>query len=230
MKVAIAIFVRTPTISPVKIKLAENIGKNNAEKFYFSCVNSLEHKILELNKLTEDIHPYWAIAEQEGLSSPMWNGMNKIFTGEGDLGQRMHHVYSTLRVGYDYILLMGVDSPQIPKEIILQAIDDMADNDYVVGTTQKNGIYLFGGKKSVTANEFGQICYNADNAEKVLSKNNNKVAYLQKYTEVDDITDLEDFQKEIKDNHLDAPLTTLSNIVSDITKGSKSKSDSLVEG
>ena len=56
MNIAIAIFVKTPGISPIKTRLAASIGQQKAEDFYRLSLKSLVSTLKEI-----DITPYWAV-------------------------------------------------------------------------------------------------------------------------------------------------------------------------
>ena len=217
MRVAVSTFVQTSTITPVKTKLAQDIGQDNAEKFYFSCINAIEKKMFDLKKLCADIHPYWAIAEQEGLSNPIWMNLNKIYTGEGALGDKLERVYSNLRIGYDYVVMMGVDSPQIPNELIIRVIDDLASHDCVVGKNHDGGIYLFAGGSQIPKEVWAD---NADDDANItadqlidnLKSNGKTVALLPSFASVNEASDLQLLMNEMH-QHDAVELSTLKQII-----------------
>ncbi|MEZ5480300.1 MAG: DUF2064 domain-containing protein [Thiolinea sp.] len=66
---------------------------------------------------------YWAIAEAAGLHDALWQDaqMQRLPTGGGGLGERMHRVYHTLLAQHDAVLLLGMDSPQNTPDHLLQA-------------------------------------------------------------------------------------------------------------
>lgn len=222
MKVAVTTFVKTATLTPVKTRLAKDIGQNNAEKFYYSCINAIEQRMLNLKKTCSYIDPYWAIAEQKGLSNPIWGNFNRIHTGDGDLGERLHHVYSTLHSGYDYVLLMGADSPHIPTDIIMRALDDLASNDCVIGRTHDGGFYLFGSslpiqKENWTHNIEYSAKSTADQLVKNLQEAQKSIAFLPAFTDVDQVSDLPVLMNEIQQND-GRELSTLKQIIPELNK------------
>lgn len=220
MKVAVATFVKTATITPVKTRLAKDVGQENADKFYYGCINAIEQRLLGLKKTCADIDPYWAIAEQDGLANPIWSSFNKILSGEGELGNRLHHVYSSLRIGYDYVLLMGADSPHIPNDIIMRAIDDLASHDCVVGRTHDGGFYLFGSQVPIKQESWTEnITYSSDVTADQLIANlraeGKTIAFLPSFADVDEVSDLPILLDEINQND-SRELSTLKQIIPEL--------------
>ena len=93
MSTAVAIFVKTPGLSPLKTRLAASIGQEKAHEFYNLSLNAIRETLTTL-----DISPYWAIAEKEALNDPMWQDYNRLHTGDGNLGVIQHtHLSKTLK-------------------------------------------------------------------------------------------------------------------------------------
>lgn len=146
MRVAIAIFVKTPGISPLKTRLAATLGRDKAENFYRLSLNSIESTLKELPLI-----PFWAVGETEGLNDSLWNNFNKMHTGNGDLGDRQSHVYHELLKSYDAVMLIGGDAPQLSSDIIKQAMTILETQDFVIGPADDGGYYLLGGRKKIDA-------------------------------------------------------------------------------
>ena len=77
------------------------------------------------------IIPYWALAEEEAVNLKKWQNFNPIWTGNGDLGLRLHNIYNHLQKKYEYVILIGTDSPQITPEIIINSIDKRKIGTYI---------------------------------------------------------------------------------------------------
>ena len=148
MNTAVAIFVKTPTLSPVKTRLAASIGEKAVQEFYHLSLKAVEKTL----KSTEVV-PYWAVAEKNGIKNSLWKNFSALHTGEGNLGERQHHIYESLLVKHDRVLLIGADAPQLSKNILDNAILTLDTHDFVIGPARDGGYYLFGGRVS-TAQEF----------------------------------------------------------------------------
>jgi glycosyltransferase A (GT-A) superfamily protein (DUF2064 family) len=140
MSTAIAIFVKTPSLSRVKTRLAAGIGRIAAQQFYLLSLKAVQETVKNINA-----SPYWAVGEENGLDNSLWQDFPSLYTGIGNLGQRQHHIYEMLLKDHEHVLLIGADTPQISTVILEQAITALNTNDFVVGPANDGGYYLFGG-------------------------------------------------------------------------------------
>lgn len=69
---------------------------------------------------------------------------------EGEnLGEKMKHaIEQTLALGYEHVVLIGTDIPQVTSDILNQALDDLQEADVVINPTADGGYYLIGMKKT----------------------------------------------------------------------------------
>lgn len=188
---AIAVFAKTPGLSPVKTRLAADIGKERAEEFYQLCLAVVEDVVKQSSM---PITPHWAVAEQHGLEYNAWQNMDRMWTGDGSLGDRLHHVYSTLRKNYNTVLLIGTDSPQISVNDIEQAVSYLAKHSgFVIGKALDGGFYLFGGNMDVLPEIWTETPYSVANTCEMLTPKLSAQAdihYLKELGDVDVIEDL----------------------------------------
>ena len=163
MSAALAIFAKTPGLSPVKTRLARELGENAAVEFYRLSVGCLEELAREVLALSGgDIVPYWAVAEREALEHPIWAGLDRIWTGEGGLGERQSRVYSTLLARHRQVLLIGTDSPQLEAASILNANRLLQEKaGAVIGPTEDGGYYLFGDREPIEEKIWASVRYSA---------------------------------------------------------------------
>ena len=71
MSSGLGIFVKTPTLSPVKTRLGKDVGQLRAEAFYLSsaeAVASVAQQVPGERLLTA----YWAVAETQAMNSAIW--------------------------------------------------------------------------------------------------------------------------------------------------------------
>lgn len=186
MKIAIAIFVKTPNVSPLKTRLAASLGKEKALHFYNL---SLKCIVSTLKKTT--INPYWAVAEKQSLNNPLWSDFNRLHTGEGDLGDRQSHVYHELLKTHDGVMLIGADAPQLSIEKIEQAMDALKSHDYAIGPATDGGYYLLAGKRSIPAQVWATTPWSdAETRETLVDQLDSKPYELDALTDVDTESDL----------------------------------------
>jgi rSAM/selenodomain-associated transferase 1 len=195
---AIAIFVKTPGLSPVKTRLAASIGTAAAEAFYKLCTEAIQQS---LSSATEamDIAPFWAVGEPAGLDHPLWQSFESIYTGEGDLGERQHHIYQYLLAKYQRVILIGADSPQLCARHLNDAITALDNHQFALGPAVDGGYYLLAGRAPIAKDIWTSVTYSsADTAEQLLARLPSKVALLDCITDVDTIEDLAVLERELR--------------------------------
>ena len=199
MKIALAVFVKTPGLSPIKTRLAKSTTIEFASDFYdrsLACTSSF------LESLKEEITGldlYWAIAEEQGLTSELWKGFSKISQGEGDLGMRLSKVYSELIDKYDAVFFMGADSPHLSCIYIVQSIRSFLDNkknNFLMGKTSDGGYYFFGGKISLPNLVWLNIRYSTIHTASDFTVNlipNGEIFYINDSFDIDEKDDFNNY-------------------------------------
>lgn len=212
MKGALAIFVKTPGESPVKTRLTGEIGKLQALEFYRHSLAAVQGTALEVARNSRGLlHPWWAVGEKHTLNYPCWDKLPPIYTGPGGLGERLYHVYSTLLKDYDFVMLMGSDSPQISPEILIDAAALLIGSaSFVLGPALDGGFYLLGGSRHIPRARLLEIPYSqpdtGDRMKKTL-ETLGAVNLLEELTDVDTATDLKILLNELKGAALPEQLT-----------------------
>ena len=194
---AIAVFVKTPGLSPVKTRLAASIGTAVAEQFYKLCTEAIQ-ETLETATKTLNIVPFWAVGEEAGLSHPLWQGFETLYTGEGGLGERQHHIYQRLLAKYQRVILIGADSPQLSSRHLNNAIEALQSNSFALGPAVDGGYYLLAGRAAIARDIWTNVTYSAaDTGEQLLSQLPSKTALLEPITDVDTIEDISALKHEL---------------------------------
>jgi rSAM/selenodomain-associated transferase 1 len=203
MKIAIAIFVKTPSLSPLKTRLSTGIGQEKAEEFYRLSVKAIEETVQEI-----EVDAYWAVGEKEGLAHPLWAGLQTLHTGDGGLGVRQYHVYQTLLKSYDGVLLIGADAPQLSKTRLQEAITRLNSHDFVMGKANDGGYYLLGGRAPVTQDIWTSIDYSRETTgESLAQKLPSSLVYLPLLTDVDTQENLLQLLNEMPEDLTDSQKT-----------------------
>lgn len=196
-QVGLGIFAKTATLSPVKTRLAASIGKAEAEQFYHLSVLAIEQLALAL---PDAIRPHWAVAEANGLDQPQWRKLPHFWTGDGDLGTRLHQVYSKLRKNHDAAILIGTDSPQLTPSLLedTQKYLTRAPKSVVLGPCSDGGFYLFAGGVDIPQSCWTNVPYSESSTLQQLSDQlhqlNIKIHYLREQQDVDVVEDLRRLQ------------------------------------
>lgn len=158
---AVAIFVKTPGVSPVKTRLAQTIGPERALEFYRLSVRAIEETVLKVQEASDGkIVGVWAVAEEGAMGSPVWGSLPRTSQGEGSLGERLDHVYRTLLGRYRSVMLIGADSPQLQAKELLQAGKMLrASEEFILGKAWDGGFYLWGGSQEIPTEVWKSVPY-----------------------------------------------------------------------
>lgn len=159
MNCGIAIFVKTPALSPVKTRLWPGIGRRCAEALYLLSAEA----VASVAQQASGVQPYWAVAETAALHSDAWLDLPHLSQGEGSLGERMAHVYRQLRKRHHAALLVGADAPQIIAASLRKAAEWLrcVDSRMVLGRADDGGFWLFGGNSPLPDRAWTNVRYSA---------------------------------------------------------------------
>lgn len=195
---ALAIFVKTPGLSPVKTRLAASIGPEAALQFYQQAVLATSALALEAKKRVPNLEIYWAVAEPEGMSSKYWMNFERIYQGSGGLGQRLHTVYSELLKRHDYVCFLGADSPHVSIEKLVEGLNlarEVSRNGFVLGETMDGGFYFFGGGLSLPSQSWMSVEYSSQVTAKQFEQQLLEFGKITRIDENFDVDTLSDLKK-----------------------------------
>ncbi len=195
-KSALGIMFRIPEYGKVKKRLAAQIGLDMALKTYAAM---LYETIDNISKLTDiDIYGFY-----EGLASTQ-NDIFKKFQpmpqkGK-DLGEKMLNAVQWLfEKGYNKIVLIGADSPDLPIYYIRDAFSKLNHHELVIGPAGDGGYYLIGMNKPLN-NIFKDIQWGSSNVMKdtISIAKNEGIRYflLPEWYDIDDAENLRKWKKQ----------------------------------
>lgn len=170
---AIAVFVKTPGLSPIKTRLAASIGTSAAEWFHLLSAKAVESVVSHASGADSVLTPYWAVAEKEALDSPHWKSFKTIWQGDGALGERLSRVYDELIGRHSFVIFLGADSPHIASRVLRESasILSRAENaTFLLGRAEDGGFYLFGGTAQVPRHIWLEVPYSVGTTASVLAK------------------------------------------------------------
>lgn len=192
MSAGLAIFVKTPGVSPLKTRLARGIGSAAAETFHRHAAAAAAEAAARARIDLPGLTVYWAVAEAEAMDAPLWRDLPRLAQGDGDLGARMCRIYDILRARHGAALLIGADAPQLQATDLQAAWRALQTGDAVIGPSADGGFWLFGGRVAVddaawTATPWSQ----ADTRARFLGAlGPGAVAHLRMLRDVDERDDL----------------------------------------
>lgn len=166
MNGGLAIFVKTPGLSPIKTRLAADRGRAFAEQWHRLAAAAVA-SVVQRFAAGSGWHACWAVAEAEGLAQ--WGGFPCLYQGEGGLGQRMASVHQSLLDRHGRAILIGADSPQLSVEA-LQAAERALERgaDHVLGPAEDGGFWLLGSARPISAPTWVEVPYSrSDTAERM---------------------------------------------------------------
>jgi rSAM/selenodomain-associated transferase 1 len=135
------VFVKNIKLGQVKTRLAKSIGNEAAFEIYKILVKKTE---LAIRNLDMDKYIYFsdAVIETE------WKNNFKTVQEGHDLGERMKNAFKDgFNKGYEKIILIGSDLPDITSEIIFNAFESLNNKEVVFGPAMDGGYYLIGMKR-----------------------------------------------------------------------------------
>jgi glycosyltransferase A (GT-A) superfamily protein (DUF2064 family) len=196
MSVAIAIFVKTSSLSPVKTRLGKYIGQQKADEFYLLSIEAIKESVMGASAT-----PFWAVGEEEGLNDPLWADFPALYTGTGNLGERQHRIYEFLLATYERVILIGADIPQICSDLLAQAVSALDSNNFVIGPSRDGGYYLFAGRKSLPQNIWTDVPWSSNETRLRLEEGLPvEPLHLRPLTDVDTKADLLPMLTEMPDH------------------------------
>ncbi|MDP6154729.1 MAG: TIGR04282 family arsenosugar biosynthesis glycosyltransferase [Candidatus Thermoplasmatota archaeon] len=142
----VIIFIKCPLVGTVKTRLSKTIGEKMARELYMRFVLDI---IASLEGTNIPFVIYYTI---DSCEETMVNWIGKDYryhVQEGiDLGNRIINSFNNaFSEGYERVILMASDSPDLPPNIIKNSFEFLRLNDAVIGPAEDGGYYLVGFRK-----------------------------------------------------------------------------------
>jgi rSAM/selenodomain-associated transferase 1 len=193
--IALAAFVKTASVSPVKTRLAKDFGREAANEFY-----ALSHRaVMSVMRASEVWRPYWAVAEED--THAQWPDFPCIWQGEGGLGERLAKISATLFAEHEAVIFIGADCPQIHPGLLLEALDQLRQAEFVIGPANDGGFYLLAAKKEIPRPVWLDVPYSDDATCREIVRHlqgYGKVVELEALTDADHLSDLPQVLAELR--------------------------------
>lgn len=193
----ILLFVKYPKKGMVKKRLAQDISEKIVVNLYKEFVKDTISTINQIK--TPLIICYYPPTNL--LKFQKWLGSQYTYIAQRgeNLGERMVHCFTEVFTKeYQKAILIGSDSPDIPKKILTTALKQLKTNDIVLGPATDGGYYLIGFNKETF---LPQLFENMSWSEKTvftqtkekIEKTKYKLNILPIWSDIDTIQDLHDF-------------------------------------
>ncbi len=175
----------------VKTRLAASIGDDNAAAIYRRMIETV---LQRLGQIEGDHLLAYSPADRSGpFEAVLPTGWRIEPQFGSDLGSRMETYFSRrFREGYERVILLGTDSPDLPLAHVRTAMDALITHDVVLGPCEDGGYYLVGARRRVPP-IFGSIPWGTSEVWKAtvdaLRSSELVYATLEPWYDVDDEAD-----------------------------------------
>lgn len=178
-----------PYASPVKTRLSSHIPDDSRILLYVKLLDAAVTRLKDI----PGVDTFISFSPADGKKYFEKFGLPLFPQSDGDIGKRMHHtLLSVLDRGYTKAAAVGVDIPELSKDIILRAFELLDSSDIVFGPAADGGYYLVA-LKSPSEQIFSGIQWSSHNTLRLsieaAEKNNFSVALTEPLSDVDTIED-----------------------------------------
>jgi len=194
-KSLLVIMAKEPRPGKVKTRLSPEFSPQEAAELYL-CL--LKDRLLEMANMN-GIDVAVAYSPQSAADTFLGHVPKHIDLfpqREGELGVRMHAIFEEKKAqGYEAIAIVGSDSPDLPKSLVLESFRMLLQNraDVVFGPCADGGYYLIGMKR-IHPELFTGIPWSTQNVLDIsLVKANKlgiKTALLSQWNDIDTFQDI----------------------------------------
>ena len=210
MNKALILFTRVPIPGMTKTRLMPFLTGEECAMLHSCFVKDIYEKAKQVDA---DIYVFFTPKERKELLTSLFDSEVICLPQYGnDLGERMKNAIGiTLRMGYEKVVLIGTDIPQIHPETLKNAFDNLEDKEIVIHPTFDGGYYLIGMKKEYDSiwqiERYGTNTVIYDTLQHMRNERLS-TAVGQMYYDVDDKDDLLHLYDDIKKGAIcNCPLT-----------------------
>ena len=139
----IFIVMKYPEAGKVKVRLAQSLGEEAAADLYRSFIQDTLTTVQSL-----DIPYHIAVypPDSENQFTEWLGPSNQFFHQIGmNLGERLKNGFLTMfKKQYQHVIALASDSPDLPVEILREAVSSLRTHKVVIGPATDGGYYLIG--------------------------------------------------------------------------------------
>ena len=143
---ALILFAIIPVAGKMKTRLMPFLNAQECASLYKCLTRDVYEKAKAVDA---DVYVFYTPRDQGGVLRDLLGEDAVLLPQHGeDLGQKMKNaIGAVLRLGYEKVVLMGVDIPHIHTETIQNAFDNLDTRDIVIHPALDGGYYLIGMKR-----------------------------------------------------------------------------------
>ncbi len=194
----VIIFTRYPKPGMAKTRLIPLLGPEGAadlqRRMTENCLTRAEKGCA---KAMFSLEIWYDGGSEDSMRSWLGSKHSYLLQKKGDIGTRMHQAFeSSFNKGFQRVVIIGSDCPDISEDIIIESLKRLRDNDLIIGPATDGGYYLIG-LRSPCANLFEGIEWGASSvlADTLARASSLGLKYylLTKLQDVDIPADLDNF-------------------------------------
>ncbi|MFW9850570.1 MAG: TIGR04282 family arsenosugar biosynthesis glycosyltransferase [Candidatus Thorarchaeota archaeon] len=196
------IMMKYPEVGNVKSRLAESVGDKVATNLYRAFIHDTLTTVRSLN-----VPFHIAVYPPDALEKfSHWLGLSyEFFRQEGkNLGERLQNGFALMfKNDYREVIAIGSDSPDLPPEILQDAITSLQTNKVVIGPAKDGGYYLLGFSHDFfVPDAFSDVSWGTETVfqetlDRIRSVTN-QVRVLPEWMDIDTKNDLRQFYETYK--------------------------------
>jgi len=191
------LFVRYPEKGKVKSRLSHHLGDDTASHLYRHFIEDI---LDTLSKGNDPLHIVYHPGDKKREIVHLLGSRYSYFSQEGhDLGARMKNAFLQCFSddSHETAILMGSDIPDLPLEIVEEALQSLTVHDAVLGPACDGGYYLIGFRRNTfCASVFHRMAWGTDTVFRdtmgTLLRNGYTVYTLPVWRDIDDAEGLRD--------------------------------------
>lgn len=186
----LVIFVRNPEKGKVKTRIAEKFGEEKTLELYKNFVKDI------LERTASDSYKTRVFVWPPGSDVHLMKTFGKTYEYRhqkgGDLGKRMYHAFvDTFAEGFEKVILIGSDIPQIDCSMIEEGFYKLEKSDAVIGPATDGGYYLIGfHKDKLSEDVFKEIEW----GEKSVYRETIDKLSILRYSTVESMSDIDYYE------------------------------------
>lgn len=146
MKRCLIIFAKEPEIGKVKTRLSSELPQAQCLRLYRKFLRYTIELARNIN-CSDRIIAYDAYNKEPNYLKKIASDFQFYRQKGNNLGERMFNAFMAVASDNVKIIIMGSDSPGLPKSCINKAFSELSRNDLALGPTYDGGYYLIGMKK-----------------------------------------------------------------------------------
>lgn len=188
---------RAPRLGKVKTRLASGLDDAHVFELYKCFVTDT---LTAVKALGYPIRLFYQPAgAKKALEKWLGGDFDYLPQNGDDLGRRMADAFEqTFSDGFDRAVLVGTDLPDLPAEIVSEAIRHLDTHEAVIGPSDDGGYYLIGfSAQTYFKSVFSSMNWGAadvyDRTIKHLGRELESVHVLPRWYDIDTISDLKAF-------------------------------------